>query len=155
MVWNPFVVERRGLGHWPVLFGYAVLPWLVIAARRARSTGPGPALLLLVPLGCLSAGAGLVTSLVVLVIGWSARARDNLLLLALVLAANAPWLVSGLIHSSDATSDPGAAALFALRGEGHLPAVVTALGHGGVWHAAVVPTSRDGDLGFDRKSERW
>ncbi|NYG57919.1 hypothetical protein BJ980_000842 [Nocardioides daedukensis] len=148
MVWNPFVVERLVLGHWPVLVGYAVLPWLVIAARRARSTGPGPALLLLVPLGCLSAGAGLVTSLVVLVIGWSARARDNLLLLALVLAANAPWLVSGLIHSSDATSDPGAAALFALRGEGHLPAVVTALGLGGVWNAEVVPTSREGVLGL-------
>jgi hypothetical protein len=30
-VWNPFVVERLVLGHWPLLVGYAVLPWLVVA----------------------------------------------------------------------------------------------------------------------------
>src|SRR3546814_21126652 len=65
MVWNPFVVERLVLGHWPVLVGYAVLPLLVIPLRLARLTSPGPALLILVPLGCLTAGGGLVTPLVV------------------------------------------------------------------------------------------
>src|SRR3546814_16542192 len=68
MVWNPFVVERLVLGHWPVLVGYAVLPWLVIAARRARSTGPGPSPLLLVPFGFLRTGAGMGSTLLVFVI---------------------------------------------------------------------------------------
>src|SRR3546814_16768062 len=61
MVWNPFVVERLVLGNWPVLVGYAVLPWLVIAPRRARSPVPWPALLLLVSLAGLTSGAGLLT----------------------------------------------------------------------------------------------
>src|SRR5918994_5499946 len=34
MVWNPFVVERLMIGHWPVLVGYAVLPWLLLVGRR-------------------------------------------------------------------------------------------------------------------------
>lgn len=33
-IWNPFVVERLAMGHWPVLVGYAVLPWLVVHAGR-------------------------------------------------------------------------------------------------------------------------
>ena len=39
MVWNPFVAERLVIGHWPVLVGYAVLPWVLLAGRRWR----GPA----------------------------------------------------------------------------------------------------------------
>src|SRR5262245_49866779 len=35
-VWNPFVAERLGLGHWPLLVGYAALPWIVVAGRRLR-----------------------------------------------------------------------------------------------------------------------
>jgi hypothetical protein len=41
-VWNPFVVERLRMGHWPVLLGYAVLPWLVVLVRRARTDGRVP-----------------------------------------------------------------------------------------------------------------
>src|SRR3954464_11163232 len=54
--WNALVAERLLLGAWPVLVGYAVLPWLLVAARggRERDRMPLP-LLLLVPLGCLSA----------------------------------------------------------------------------------------------------
>ena len=40
--WNPFVAERLVLGHWPLLVGYAVLPWLVLAAREWRTTGVLP-----------------------------------------------------------------------------------------------------------------
>ena len=28
-VWNPFVAERLAIGHWPVLVGYGVLPWVI------------------------------------------------------------------------------------------------------------------------------
>ena len=32
--WNAFVVERLVIGHWPVLVGYAVLPWVLVLGRR-------------------------------------------------------------------------------------------------------------------------
>ena len=35
-VWNPFVVERLWIGHWPVLLGCAVLPWLIRLAADPR-----------------------------------------------------------------------------------------------------------------------
>ncbi len=62
-VWSPFVAERLVLGHWPVLVGYAVLPWVVDAARQWRTSGRLPLRLWwLVPLGSLSASAGLATA---------------------------------------------------------------------------------------------
>src|SRR5689334_21068257 len=52
--WNALVAERLLMGAWPVLVGYAVLPWLLVAARRWRVEGRVPAaLLVLVPVGCL------------------------------------------------------------------------------------------------------
>jgi hypothetical protein len=32
--WNPYVAERLILGHWALLLGYAVLPWVVAAVAR-------------------------------------------------------------------------------------------------------------------------
>src|SRR3954452_3668955 len=65
--WNAYLAERLLMGQWPVLVGYAVLPWVLVTARRWRTTDRLPsALLVLVPLGCLSASAGLVTALAVL-----------------------------------------------------------------------------------------
>lgn len=146
-VWNPFVVERLVIGHWPVLVAYATLPWVALLARRARDQDRLPGLLLvLVPLGSLSASAGLMTAAALLAFGLTRRRRFSLP--ALVLAANAPWLVAGLLHAGVATSDPDAAARFALQGEGWLPAPVTALSLGGIWNAEVVPATRDGALGI-------
>lgn len=144
-VWNPFVVERLVIGHWPVLLAYATLPWVALLARRSREDGRLPAgLLVLAPLGSLSASAGLMTAAVVLAFGASRRRAAALV--ALVVAANAPWLVAGLLHVGDATSDPDAAARFALQGEGALPAPLAALGLGGIWNAEVVPATREGVL---------
>ena len=69
-VWSPFVVERLLIGHWPLLVGYAVLPWLLVTLR---GSGPGRPLPLRVPvlllLGSLSASAGLVTAVAALAAG--------------------------------------------------------------------------------------
>ncbi|GAA2153093.1 hypothetical protein GCM10009844_37020 [Nocardioides koreensis] len=142
-LWNPFVVERLWIGHWPVLLGYAVLPWLVLEGARLREGGRvGPRLLLLLPLGCLSASTGLMSSLALLVPGLSRRdRRRGALMVLLCLAANAPWLVTGLLHVSDATSS-GAGSVFGLGDEGSLPGPVMALTLGGIWNAEVVPGSR-------------
>jgi hypothetical protein len=148
--WNPFVAERLLMGHWPVLLGYAVVPWLVVAARRVRAdhrVPPGLGGLLL--LGSLSAGAGLVSAVTVLAFGVrSGAVRVNVVLVGLVCAANAPWLVSGLLHARTAISDPVGAGVFALHGEGSVPGPVAALGLGGIWNSEVVPGSREGVLGW-------
>src|SRR3982751_5091997 len=48
------VAERFLMGAWPLLVGYAVLPWVLGEARRWRAQARmPPALLVLVPLGCL------------------------------------------------------------------------------------------------------
>lgn len=148
--WNPFVVERLLIGHWPALVGYAVLPWVVVLARRCRTEAAMPAALwLLIPLGSLSASAGVATAVVLLAfaLAWR-RTRSNLAVLALVLAANAPWLVSGLLHASVATTDAAGADAFALNRDGALPGPLAALGLGGIWNTEVVLPSRDGVLAW-------
>lgn len=146
-VWNALVLERLLMGAWPVLVGYAVLPWLIDAARRWRTSGRLPvALLVLAPLGSLSASAGLATAVAVLA-GAAGRGRTPRAL-ALLAAANAPWLVAGLLHAGSATSDAAGAEVFALRGEGSVPAPVAALTLGGIWNTDVQPGSRTGLLGW-------
>ena len=142
-VWNPYVVERLWLGHWTLLVGYGVLPWLVHAAARARQEGRVPSsLLVLLPLGCLSASAGVVSAVAVLVVGIRGRRpiRTDLALLAAVVAGNAPWVVAGLAHA-DIAELAASTRLFGLHGDG-LPAPLTALSLGGVWNAQVVPGTR-------------
>ncbi len=75
------------------------------------------------------------------------RAGVGARLLAGCLAVNAPWLVAGLLHAGDATS-VGGADVFALHGEGTLPAPLAALGLGGIWNIEVVPASRHGALAW-------
>ena len=147
-IWNPFVVERLGIGHWPVLLGYAVVPWLVLAGRRIREEGTvTTSVWFLMPLGSLSASAGVVSAAVLLVCGLTRVRRTWVSLVALSLAVNAPWLVAGLRHTAIA-SGAGGYEEFALHGEGGLPAPLAALGLGGIWNAEVVPDSRGAALGW-------
>lgn len=145
--WNALVAERLLMGAWPLLVGYAVLPWLLVAARSWREQDRLPlSLLVLVPLGCLSASAGLATAVAVLA-GAAGKGRTGRSIL-LVAAGNAPWLVAGLLHAGSATSDAGAAAVFALHGEGSVPAPLAALTLGGIWNTLVQPASRTGALAW-------
>ena len=66
----------------------------------------------------------------------------------LVAAGNAPWVVAGLLHTASATSDAAAAEVFALRGEGSVPAPLAALTLGGIWNTSVQPDSRTGIVGW-------
>jgi len=145
-VWNPFVAERLVLGHWPLLIGYAALPWLVRSCVRVRRGVPNawPGLLLASAACALSASGGLVGTLVaLLVVAWPrCRARQVVALLAAVAALNAPWWVVGLAGPGAAVSDPAGAAAFAARDEGYGGVLPTLLTLGGVWNADVVPESR-------------
>ncbi|NYE38750.1 hypothetical protein F4692_003901 [Nocardioides cavernae] len=145
-LWNPFVVERLGIGHWPLLMTYAALPWIHLSARRLpgdrRALAPlvlWLAFASLSPVGGLVAGLLAVTSVVCA--GRPASRATAWTALAVV-GLNAPWVAAGLLHGSAAVSDPAAVALFAAHGEGVLPPWAAALGLGGIWNADVVPTSR-------------
>ncbi|HSJ20461.1 MAG TPA: hypothetical protein VK964_07785 [Nocardioidaceae bacterium] len=148
-VWNPYVAERLGIGHWPLLLAYAALPWIFDAARRARAGEQGALAVLVLWLGlaALSAAGGLMAAAVALVFVWGrdrGALRRTLLVGGAALAVNAPWLVAGLLHGSGALTDPTAVEAFAARGEGVLPVPLTVLGLGGIWNAEVVPLSRQG-----------
>lgn len=145
-LWNPFVAERLGIGHWPLLMTYAALPWIYLAARgwATGSRGMSP-LVLWMAFASLSPVGGIIATVFALLcaaaprsgawrrVGWTAGAA---------IALNAPWVVAGALHGSDALSDPLAVTAFAAQGEGRLPAVLTLLGLGGIWNAEVVPVSR-------------
>jgi hypothetical protein len=147
-VWNPFVVERLAIGHWPVLIGYGLLPWVLLAGAGWRRTGRLPARLpVLLVLGSLSATTGLVTSVAACAAAAERTGRRWTVLAALIGAANAPWVVSGLLHAGDATSSAVGADVFAPSSrEGLLPAPLHFLTLGGVWNAESVPASRTGVL---------
>ncbi|KRE96138.1 hypothetical protein ASG76_03590 [Nocardioides sp. Soil774] len=147
-VWNPFVVERLAIGHWPLLIGYGVLPWVLLAATSWRTSGTLPARVpLLLLLGSLSATTGLVSAVALLAGAGTSRARRWWAMGALVLVANLPWLAAGLLHAADATSSATGADVFAPSHEGLLPAPLTFLSLGGIWNAGVVPPTRTGVLG--------
>jgi hypothetical protein len=147
-LWNPYVAERLGIGHWPLLLAYASLPWLFDAARRARAGESAmPAIVLWLALAALSPAGGVIGGVfaLVCVVGRGRAARKRSLLVALgALAVNAPWIVAGALHGSGALSDPHGVEAFAARGEGLLSLPLTVLGLGGIWNAEVVPASRDG-----------
>jgi len=147
-VWNPFVAERLGIGHWPLLLTYAALPWIYDAARRARAGDPAlPALVLWLAVASLSPAGGVIATVFALtcVVGRGPIAvKRSLLVLCAALAVNAPWIVAGALHGNGALSDPRGFEAFAARSEGLLSLPLTVLGLGGIWNAEVVPPSRTG-----------
>ncbi len=147
-VWNPYVAERLGIGHWPLLLAYASLPWLYDAARRARAGEASmPAVVLWLALAATSAAGGVLAAVFALscVVGRGRGAlRRSLIVLLGALAVNAPWIVSGALHGNTALTDPGGVEAFAARAEGLLPLPLTLLGLGGIWNSEVVPVSRTG-----------
>lgn len=149
-VWNPFVVERLWIGHWTVLLAYATLPWLVLVGRRIRQTDELPGGLgVLLPLGSLSASAGLISGVALAVSAWhrSQRWGRTAAVIGCVAAANAPWVVSGLLHADVATGTMRTD-LFGLHPEGQVPAPLAMVTLGGIWNSEVVPESRTGVLGW-------
>jgi hypothetical protein len=148
-VWNPFVAERLVLGHWPLLAGYAALPWIVVAGRRLRADDRSawPALTVGLAASALSAVGGVLGLLVALATqagsDAATRWRRLGLLVAVSAAVNAPWWVAGVAYPGGATTDPDAVERFAVEPEGMLGRLGALLSLGGVWNAEVVPDSRD------------
>ena len=136
LVWNPFVAERLGIGHWPLLVAYAAVPWLVLAVRERRFAAG----VLLLALTALTPASGVMGLVVALVMG---RRPDAWRWLALAALVNAPWIVASLVSPASLTSDPRGVSVFAARGGGTTPVWLEVATLGGVWNGDVRPASRE------------
>lgn len=142
-VWNPWVAQRLLIGHWSLLVGYAVLPWLLLVglAARARASRTGTAtLVLLMAVAALTPTGGVMAAAAALCV--AARRRQAALLAAAAVGVNAPWWVPAVLNPAVAAGDPAGVAAFALRGETAAGPLVSALGLGGIWNAQVVTPGR-------------
>lgn len=144
-VWNPFVIERLGLGQWALIFGYAAVIHLVrVALVNGPTSHPGrtvPWLTVgaLTPTGALLAGGSAIAL-------WVGRRRLWVVLVLAVLI-QLPWVLPGFLSAASVTSDPAGVAAFAARGERAGGAVWSLIGLGGIWDGLSVPGSRTGWLG--------
>lgn len=141
-VWNPYVAERLALGQWPMVLGYGALLCLVGELRR-ETPRAGVVLLALAGTALTPAG-GLMGALAALVVG---RRHGMFRLSAAIAVVNAPWVAAGLLRPGGVLADPAGIGAFALRDEGLLGPVGTALSLGGVWNADVVLPARESALG--------
>ncbi len=150
-VWNPFVVERLGLGQWALLAGYAALFGVAAALRPAPRSGQRPTrsraarLAPWLALGALTPTGAVLVGITTVVLG--VRSRRDTGVLALAAAAQLPWLLPALLGGAAAVSDPAAVVAFAARAERAGPAFLSLVGLGGIWDGQSVPGSRTGWLG--------
>ena len=148
-VWSAFVVERLLMGHWSLLLAVGTLPWLVDLGRRARSgeRGTWAPWLLLVSLASLTVSGGVLALATSLPVAVGPRSRlsvaRRLLWVGTGAVAQLPWLVPAVVGGTGLTgAGATGSAVFDLRAENGLGALVTALGTGGIWNAEAVPGSR-------------
>ncbi len=156
-VWNPFVVERLGLGQWALLYAYAALFWMVPLLSpeggRGRQPRRGPvaasapwlAIAAITPTGAVLAGSFALA--VGLRRGRGQIGRNGRLIL-LVTLVQLPWLVPAALGGAAALSDPAGVSAFAARSERPGPAFFSLAGLGGIWDRLSAPGTRSGVLGF-------
>src|SRR5215204_3217769 len=113
-VWNAYVAERLVIGHWGLLVGYAVLPWLLRASLAVRHGDRAalPKALVLVALASVTPTGGILATgvLVVVVVALPGRRRRSPAALAVAgcVVLQLPWLVPGVLTPTSLTSDPRA-----------------------------------------------
>jgi hypothetical protein len=144
-VWNPYVVERLGLGQSPTLLAYGALPWLLVATCVRRSTSRRAAWTALAFVPAALTPIGSVIGLGTVVVGLAAR-RVTRLSAALTAAGPvlmcAPWVVAGLL-ADVATGESDGAAAYAAMADSPWGLVGSVATLGGVWTPVAVPPSRE------------
>lgn len=146
-VWNAWVGERIGIGHWGYLMGYAMLPWvLAAAARLVQEASPeerSRARWLL--LGTLtvaalggSTAAVLATGLAVITLAvarasWRRRIAEAALVVGVSAVVNASWWWPFLTAGSRA-ADPAGVATFAARADTPFGILGSGLLGGALWN---------------------
>ena len=153
-VFSTFLYERMLMGHWGLLLGLAALPWAMRAAADLRVGRPGSLVRLIgwTLVGSLVPSAGaLMTGAVAVVLLWpglSADAERHMVSrgagLLGVAAVQLVWVIPGIRNPGSGSA--ATAEVFGLRAEGVAGPLLTALGTGGIWNAAVAPESRIGPM---------
>ena len=146
-VWNAYVAERLVIGHWGLLVGYAVLPWLLragLAVRHGDRAALPKALVLVALASVTPTGGVLATGLLVVVVALPGRRQrwPAALAAAGCVVLQLPWLVPGVLTPTPSTSDPRAVEAFAAHPDSPLGLVGSVLTLGGIWNSEAVPDSR-------------
>jgi hypothetical protein len=146
-VWNAYVAERLVIGHWGLLVGYAVLPWLLragLAVRHGDRAALPKALVLVALASVTPTGGVLATGVLVVVVALPGRRQrwPAALAAAGCVVLQLPWLVPGVLTPTSSTSDPRAVEAFAAHPDSPLGLVGSVLTLGGIWNSETVPDSR-------------
>lgn len=149
-IWNPYVVERLGLGQWALLWCYAALPWLVLAVSRVHGRWAWPARAAALAAASITPTGGLVAvvTAVATAAGTRRSRREVAGVAALAVTMQLAWLVPAAVSTASGTSDPAGIAAFAARAERPGGVLLTLLGGGGIWDRDVTPGSRCGALAW-------
>lgn len=145
-VWSPYLAGRLLIGHWGLLWAYALLPWVIAAAREAATTRRWYPFALLCGVGALVPTGGIALALagLPLAVGFGSRLRRGTkwLLPALVLLLNAPWWLPSVRGGAAGMSDPLGLEVFGARADGPGGVLLSVLAGGGVWNSQVALGSR-------------
>jgi len=145
-MWSAYVAARLLMGHWALLWAIGLLPWIVLAARRARERGQWLPVVVVSGAAALVPTGGLIAALtaVPLALGFSSRLRvgARIAVVGLLLLFNAPWWLPALRSASAGVSDPLGLVVFGARADGPGGVLASVLGGGGVWNAAATLPSR-------------
>jgi hypothetical protein len=146
-VWNPYVLERLLIGQWALLLGYALLPWVALAAARcAEDLRAGwPRLgLALTAAAVASPSSGLMAAVVAVVVAALARSRRATAVAGgLAVFVNLCWIMPALFADTlTPTEGANPFDVFAARAESPLGVGASLLSLGGIWKTSVVPQER-------------
>lgn len=152
-VWNPWVLERLVIGHWPYLLGLAVLPWAVVAAARLRAGEPGAAAgtaaWVVAGALCGSTSGLVVAGTAACVACWPGGSRTataawrRLLVVAVpALGGALVWILPAVARPGGIGSDPAGVPAFAARPDTPLGTWGSLLTLGGIWNPATWPSER-------------
>lgn len=138
--WNPWIGERLGIGHWGYLIGFALLPWVLVAASRVRDRR-GRALLVVsltaAALGGSTPGVLATLLAVVTVAALDGTVRQRAKALALVISvaalANAAWWWP-FLRSAPRSADVAGTSAFASGADTPFGVVGSLLLGGGLWN---------------------
>lgn len=145
-LWSAYLAGRLLLGHWGLLWAYALLPWALLAARRARDTGRVWRTPVLCGVGALVPTGGLVLAVAALPValgpGSRVPARMRVVAVGLVALFNAPWWFAALRSPVSTVSDPLGLTVFGARADGPGGVLGSVVAGGGVWNSQAALGSR-------------
>jgi hypothetical protein len=155
-VWNPFVYERLSIGHWSLLLSYALLPWVAnaaLAVRRSEDVGRwGGFGLWLAAASLVNPYGGVTAALMGLAVicgpPWRGnggrRVRSALLVLALAVLVNLPWLIPAVLRPDPLPNSTQGLMAFSPRSDSRLGTIGSVLSLGGMWNTFLAPPIRRG-----------